>query len=1319
VRIYNRALSAGEIQALYGEGRPGIGLSAVEFVFVAPEGGPNPSDQILTITNNGAGTLNWRVTEDCNWLSAEPNSGSSTGEIDSAVLNVDVTGLAGGIYNCQLTVSDPCAMNSPQMVTVTVHIAAGLQLHVPSQYATIQAAIDAAVDGDTVIVAPGTYTGDGNRDIDLLGKAVTVRSVEPNDPEIVGSTVIDCNGTEVRPHCGFWFKSGEGNDSIVAGFTIINGFGPHILDGLYWYTSGGAILAEGSSPTIQNCLIENNQAKRGGGLCFYGGNPIVSNCTVRGNKTVHVPPVDRCEGGGIHLKNATVTIRNCMVVSNSADCYAGWGGGVSCNRGTALIDHCTIADNSSRTPYGGVCDFQGSVTMTNSIVWGNRPGGMGPRSYRVSYSAYPGGYPGRGNIGADPLFADPGRGDYHLAAASPCVDAGDPNYVGAPAATDIDGDPRVVNGRVDMGADEFTTMGPLIWVSTAEFEFTAQMGGPNPEAQVLGIRNIGNDTLSWHVTKGCSWLEVAPASGQSTGDVNEVTVTVDVTGLLAGLYYCQFTVSDPCAINSPQMVDVYLTISGPAIGLSSQQFAFYAEPNGPNPTPQILSISNAGSGMLNWQITEDCNWLWVTPTSGQSTGEPDQVAVIVEIDGLPAGQYNCDLTVSDPNAVNIPRTVVVTLIVRIARQLLVPSQYPTIQAAIDDAIGLDTVIIEPGTYRGAGNKNLDFKGKAITVRSMDPNDPCVVAATVIDCQNSGRGFYFHSDEGPDSIVAGITTKRGSVKGGGMYFTASSPTIHRCNIVDNTVCGQHDRDWNGLPAYGGGIYCDSSCSPRFEGCVIKDNRAQGGHGSNLDAGDGGDAEGGGIWATHAEIRNCIIAGNESIGGRGGSWYTGAPDPGCWPGAGGVGYGGGLYCEGDCTIVNSTIVNNIASGGTNGCEGGLRPSRGGGVAGGTAVITDCIVWGNSALYDPQVSGIPSVTYSDVQGGYSGVGNIDADPCFVSGPEGDYYLAQIAAWQAVDSLCVDAGSDTAAVLDMDQCTTRIDEVADEGIVDMGYHYGNCGPAAIPGDIDGDGDVDGDDYALFAAGWYCREPNMIAKGTAMVDGDFSEWSEDVGWTDLEQVYYGSPNDVEQARFALRWDADANKVYAAVVVQDTDHVFSDERIAWDASDRIEIYSQGDAEGGRGWTGTYDVAQQYIVGPNTAGGAWATWGGGEPLDVNVGLEYAVAVDGDQIMYEVGVRMFDNYGVFSGGDTIITDLTAGHTVGFDVVVNTRWGAEGFGMLCENLMMGKYNDADKFGRYTLIEESGGPFCQDPACDLDGNGVCNFADLWILLEQWLAGK
>jgi len=102
---------------------------------------------------------------------------------------------------------------------------------------------------------------------------------------------------------------------------------------------------------------------------------------------------------------------------------------------------------------------------------------------------------------------------------------------------------------------------------------------------------------------------------------------------------------------------------------------------------------------------------------------------------------------------------------------------------------------------------------------------------------------------------------------------------------------------------------------------------------------------------------------------------------------------------------------------------------------------------------------------------------------------------------------------------------------------------------------------------------------------------------------------------------------------------------------------------------------------------------------------------------VGVTQFDNYGGFSGGDTIVTDLKVGDVVGFDLVVDTRWSG-GFGMLSENLMTGKYNDADQFAIYMLAEEAGGPPCFERVADVDGNCIIDFYDLAIIAENWLWG-
>ncbi|MHC4617362.1 MAG: right-handed parallel beta-helix repeat-containing protein [Planctomycetota bacterium] len=420
---------------------------------------------------------------------------------------------------------------------------------------------------------------------------------------------------------------------------------------------------------------------------------------------------------------------------------------------------------------------------------------------------------------------------------------------------------------------------------------------------------------------------------------------------------------------------------------------------------------------------------------------------------------------------------------------LVPDHYPTIQAAIDAAVDGDSVIVAEGVYTGSGNKNLDFHGKAITVRSTDPEDPCVVAATVIDCQNSGRGFYFHTGEDANSILSGFTITRGFAgEGGGIYCSGSSPTISNCVITGNSVydwdaygggiyCGAGSSPGiinctinnneaqgpdavmfpgSGGDAYGGAIYCGSNSHPTIDNCIISDNSAWGGNGYDLET-SGGNAHGGGIYGD-TRIKNCMISRNEAYGGFasnsanagtacGGGVYgivtmtnstvsgnaacgggdmdlfVGSPvDRGygggifarggssianCLvvannarveesAGGGGHGLGGGIYCDssGQVSVRNCTIVANTASGDPmklgQGYGGGVYSSSG-------TTISSGILWGNAADDGPQAYGGGSVTYSDVEGGYSGQGNINADPLFADA--NDYHLL-------VGSPCIDAG-------------------------------------------------------------------------------------------------------------------------------------------------------------------------------------------------------------------------------------------------------------------------------------------------------------------------
>ena len=142
--------------------------------------------------------------------------------------------------------------------------------------------------------------------------------------------------------------------------------------------------------------------------------------------------------------------------------------------------------------------------------------------------------------------------------------------------------------------------------------------------------------------------------------------------------------------------------------------------------------------------------------------------------------------------------------------LRVPEAYSTIQDAIDDASDGDTIWVADGRFTGIGNKNIDFRGKAITIKSENGPENCI-----IDCQRQGFGFYFHSGEGPDSVINGFTITNGTVsgRGGGIYCDQSSPTITNCVFSDNKA-----------GKYGGGIYNFNNSNPKLINCTFTRNSA---------------------------------------------------------------------------------------------------------------------------------------------------------------------------------------------------------------------------------------------------------------------------------------------------------------------------------------------------------------------------------------------------------------------------------------------------------------------------------------------------------------
>ena len=373
-------------------------------------------------------------------------------------------------------------------------------LDVPKPFATIKAALTAAGRGDIITLAPGVYSGPNNTNINLAGKDVLIRSINPADPDIVAGTIIDCKSTGRA----FSFEKGEGPGAMLYGLTIKNG---NIND------NGGAVYCYYSNPTIKHCVFENNKAagtilkKNGGALALYNSSPIIADCKFINNSATGAgggiscrdgsnPTISNCdilrntagaEGGGIYSWiNSFANMSHTVIAGNHAD---GFGGGLFLYECTTIslaepniptIDFVTIADNSSNGYGGGICLWDSKIKLSNSILWNNSGGqplgsqiamiddSLDETILSVNYCDVTGldqghllepanspectlGW-GKGNFQADPLFANPAAGNYHLKSASghwepttrqwvlddggnfdpaddqnsPCIDAGDP-----------------------------------------------------------------------------------------------------------------------------------------------------------------------------------------------------------------------------------------------------------------------------------------------------------------------------------------------------------------------------------------------------------------------------------------------------------------------------------------------------------------------------------------------------------------------------------------------------------------------------------------------------------------------------------------------------------------------------------------------------------------------------------------------------------------------------------------------------------------------------------------------------------------------------
>jgi len=539
---------------------PVAGISSNSVAFGSELQGVTSTARTVTLTA-GVNPLQISGIATTGDFSQSNTCGASLAPATSCSIQVTFAPASTSAENGTLTISSDEGVLSAQLSGSGITRAANT-IYVPVDQPTIQAAINASVNGQTVTVLPGTYF----EHIDFSGKAITL-----NTSDGPGFTTIDGsnNGTVVT------FATGEGQASVLSGFTITHGLAAF---------NGSGILASSASPTIQNNVITANGGCDGMGIALISSTATVQNNTISNN--VESGCTSGEGGGGILARGGTPQILNNVITGNTL-LNGGFGGGISLNGSSANVVGNTIQHNAVFNDGGGISFFNsGSPNITQNLItdnkaigngggiyWSVPSGSSGPivvnntiadntatagsavfsdgfasnvqvsnnilvsqtataaidcsgtfslippiLSNNDAFSVGASGYAetcaadlgASGNISADPQFLDPVGGNFHLQPASPAIDAGNNSAPNIPAL-DLDGNPRIAFGNastcsdtIDLGVYEFALNSTgVATLSPASFDF--------------GIQPLNTSsapaTFTVNATQGCVSVKSASVSG--------------------------------------------------------------------------------------------------------------------------------------------------------------------------------------------------------------------------------------------------------------------------------------------------------------------------------------------------------------------------------------------------------------------------------------------------------------------------------------------------------------------------------------------------------------------------------------------------------------------------------------------------------------------------------------------------------------------------------------------------------------------------------------------------------------------------------------
>jgi predicted outer membrane repeat protein len=796
---------------------------------------------------------------------------------------------------------------------VMISIATGETIYVdddgPADFDNIQAAIDAAANGDEIEVAPGTYY----EAIDFNGKAVRLYS--SGGPDV---TTINANGAHHVVQC----ESGEDESTVLEGFTITGG-------NAGGWGRGGGMFNLSSSPTVMNCTFIANWAEDQGGGMYNRTNssPILINCTFVGNSAMY-------NGGGISNEvDSSPTLINCMFSGNCAK-YGNGGAMYDMYGDPPEIINCTFSRNSASNKGGGIFDVS-LITVTNCILWGNSDSRGMVQSSQI-YTGVPvigqppvatnsciQGWDGdeqTGNINNDPLFMDSDGIDnmlgteddnLRLLGGSPCINAGDNSAVGPSVVTDLEGNPRIINGIVDMGAYEGSHQGFLLSAKSVK----VPEGGTSMFTIALAMAPLTTVEVTVALLSGDSDITIQsgqlltfePSNYQQPQNVTLYAVEDQDNLMDATVFSIAASGFEPIVIvateedNEPVPSILFVDSDASGINSGSGWYGAYTD------LQLALSIAVAYPHVEEILIAEG-----VYTPAGPSG---DRKATFRLLNGVAIKGGYAGFAEPDPNARDI-------------------EEFETILSG--DLNGND----------GPNSANNDENSYHVVSGSMT-NGTAILDGLTITGGNANGGLLpdkngggMYNSIGRPTVTNCIFKENRARYGGAVSnYGSSGPILNNCKFIDNSAnfLGGAIRNYQSVPQLtncifirnsadlGGAVY-DKYSSSIFTNCVFSDNSAG--------------REGGGInadTASNSTLTNCTFIGNWSSlgGGMVGSYdRTNITLTKCTFTANSARWGGALVLYDQSTITSCAFIANSAM------------DSGGAISlGGQSIISNSLFSGNT--------------------------------------------------------------------------------------------------------------------------------------------------------------------------------------------------------------------------------------------------------------------------------------------------------------------------------------------------------------------------------------